>query len=118
MKNPSKSNTANSQLSVEYNMKQLIQRNYIAIMLNLHKIVNQLITAVGINWLRKVKWLYTFVLNLFVNFDIRGSQFHESIAKEYSKLFVIVVQIVTNYMVTFKNGLFPLGKLNDLAFQE
>lgn len=69
------------------------------------------ISSLHLNWLRKIKWLYSFISNLFINFDIKGANFHESIAQEYSKILLMLVQIVSNYLLTFKSGLFPQDKL-------
>jgi hypothetical protein len=111
--------TGRSQEShLEYDYRQFIHRSYVALYHSFLRVLNQLITTIGINWLRKMKWLYTFVINLFVSFDTRGLNLHESVAKEYSKVFLLLLKIVTNYMLTFKSGLFPQNKLNDLAFAE
>ena len=75
-------------------------------------------TSLGLNWYRKVKWLYTFITNTFINFDIKGNGFHESIAIQYSKIMMSLIQLVSSYMVTFKSGLFPQNQLLDLAFNE
>ena len=105
-------------MSLEYDSNQFIHRNYVALLHSLLRILNQMITSIGSNWFRKIKWLYTFILNHFINFNIKGQNFHESVAKEYSKIFIINIQMVTNYLITFKNGLFPQGKLNGLTFSE
>lgn len=74
-------------------------------------ILNKSIVSIGMSWLRKIKWLYNYVMTIFINFTIRNSNFHESISKEYSRVIITLTEIMTNYLVTFKSGLFPIDKL-------
>jgi len=68
-------------LPTEYDLKQFIHKNYVSFYLMFLKIINKMISSIGKNWLRKIKWLYNLVNNIFVNFNIKSSQFHESIAQ-------------------------------------
>lgn len=68
-------------LSPEYDYKQFVLKNYIKIFRFLLSLLNKAILTFHINWIRKVKWLYNFVSTIFVNFGIKTTQFHASIAK-------------------------------------
>lgn len=69
---------------LEYDSRQEIHKNYLKIMQNLLRILNRSISSFGLNWLRKIKWLYEFIVTFFVTFEVKGSNFHESIAIKYS----------------------------------
>lgn len=114
----SKRNEKTECLLPEYSIKQFRHRVYVKLFVNLLSIVNELIHAVGMSWLRKMKWLFNFILNIFLNFNIKNSQFHESIAIEYSKVLNMMVSLLLSYFTTFKSGLFPAGKLQELVFDE
>jgi len=68
------------QMQLEYDHQQFIHKTYQNIYCYFLRMVNQAITGLGLNWLRKIKWLYNFISTLFINFDVRGNNFHESIA--------------------------------------
>jgi hypothetical protein len=81
-------------------------------------ILNKAILVFHINWVRKIKWLYNFISSVFVNFNIKSGNFHASVAQEYGKIVTLLIQVLLSYLNTFKNGLFPSGKLEEFAFTE
>lgn len=108
--NPKKANKVEV-LTPEYDYKQFVLRNYIKIFGYLLLILNKTIHTFHINWIRKIKWLYNFIVSSFSNFNIKTTVFHASVALEYSRVITLLVQIILSYLTTFKNGLFPTGKL-------
>lgn len=76
----SKKSTKLDILINEYDLKQFIHKNYLSFYLMFLKIINKMISSIGKNWFRKIKWLHNLVINTFINFNIKSTQFHESIA--------------------------------------
>lgn len=93
-----------------------MHRHYLKLYHHLLLVVNKSISSLGNNWFRKIKWLYQFVIGQLTSFDIKNHNSHEAIAKEHSKIIILLIQTVTNYLVTFKEGLFPQGKLQEIMF--
>lgn len=115
---PKKANSKIENVSPEYDYKQFVLKNYLKIFGLFLSFLNQIILTFQTNWIRKIKWLYNFVTAIFVNFGIKTNHFHASIASEYAHIVNVLTQVLMSYLVTFKNGLFPMGKLEDFAFNE
>lgn len=99
----------------EYNHKQFLHKSYNTILSHTLSLLNASISALGMSWMRKIKWLFKFIISIFANYSIKNTHFHESIGLEYSKIINLLIQIITNYLITFKSGLFPSGELQGLA---
>ncbi len=74
-------NGKNEVINPEYDYKQFVLKNYLKMFVEILSILNKSIAIFHINWVRKVKWVYNFFVSAFLNFNIRSSTFHASVAK-------------------------------------